>query len=74
MTGIWAGTVRIQPATRTGPHHHGDLESVIYVLMRRALTRWGDRLEFASEAGTRDFICVPRTCPARKSTPARTSR
>jgi uncharacterized RmlC-like cupin family protein len=28
---IWAGTVAIQPDAKTGVHHHGDLESVIFV-------------------------------------------
>jgi uncharacterized RmlC-like cupin family protein len=29
---IWAGTVTIEPGAMTGPHHHGPLESVIYVV------------------------------------------
>jgi uncharacterized RmlC-like cupin family protein len=60
---IWAGTVEIQPGSRTGPHHHGSLESVIYVLRGRARMRWGDRLEFGSEAGPGDFIYVPPHVP-----------
>ena len=60
---IWAGTVEIQPGARTGPHHHGLLESVIYVLRGRARMRWGDRLEFAAEAGPGDFIYVPPHVP-----------
>ena len=60
---LWAGTVQIQPGAQTGPHHHGPLESVIYVLRGRARMRWGDRLEFASEAGPGDFIYVPPYVP-----------
>jgi uncharacterized RmlC-like cupin family protein len=60
---IWAGTVTIQPGAKTGPHHHGELESVIYVLRGRARMRWGDRLEFTSEAGPGDFIYVPPHVP-----------
>jgi uncharacterized RmlC-like cupin family protein len=60
---IWAGTVTIQPGAQTGPHHHGHLESVIYVVRGRARMRWGDRLEFASEAGPGDFIYVPPHVP-----------
>ena len=60
---IWAGTVTIQPGAQTGPHHHGHLESVIYVLRGRARMRWGDRLEFAAEAGPGDFIYVPPHVP-----------
>ena len=56
---IWAGTVDIQPNAKTGAHHHGELESVIYVLTRRARMRWGDRLEYVAEAGPGDFIYVP---------------
>ena len=58
-----AGTVTIQPGAKTGPHHHGELESVIYVLRGRARMRWGDRLEFASDAGPGDFIYVPPHVP-----------
>ena len=60
---IWAGTVTIQPGAQTGPHHHGPLESVIYVLRGRARMLWGDRLEFTSEAGPGDFIYVPPHVP-----------
>ena len=64
---IWAGTVEIQPGARTGPHHHGPLESVIYVLHGRARMRWGDRLEFAAEAGPGDFIYVPPHVPHQEA-------
>ena len=56
---IWAGTVAIQPDAKTGVHHHGALESVIYVVSGRARMRWGDRLEYVAEAGPGDFIFVP---------------
>jgi uncharacterized RmlC-like cupin family protein len=60
---IWAGTVTIQPQAKTGAHHHGELESVIYVVSGRARMRWGDRLEFIAEAGPGDFIYVPPFVP-----------
>jgi uncharacterized RmlC-like cupin family protein len=60
---IWAGTVRIAPDAKTGAHHHGDLESVIYVLRGRARMRWGEALEFVAEAGPGDFIFVPPFVP-----------
>jgi uncharacterized RmlC-like cupin family protein len=61
--GIWAGTVVIEPAALTGAHHHGHLESIIYVLSGRARMRWGDRLEYTAEAGPGDFIFVPSYVP-----------
>jgi uncharacterized RmlC-like cupin family protein len=53
---IWAGTVSVQPNARTGAHHHGNLESVIYIVSGRARMRWGEQLEFTAEAGPGDFI------------------
>ena len=41
---IWAGTVTIHPNAKTGAHHHGPVESVIYVVSGRARMRWGHRL------------------------------
>src|SRR5262245_35168928 len=55
---LWAGTVTIEPNAKTGAHHHGELESVIYVVSGRARMRWGERLEFTAEAGPGDFIYV----------------
>jgi uncharacterized RmlC-like cupin family protein len=60
---IWAGTVKIAPNAKTGAHHHGALESVIYVVRGRARMRWGERLEFVAEAGPGDFIFVPPYVP-----------
>ena len=60
---IWAGTVTIHADAKTGAHHHGQLESVIYVLKGRARMRWGERLEFTAEAGPGDFIFVPPFVP-----------
>jgi uncharacterized RmlC-like cupin family protein len=60
---IWAGTVRIKPDAKTGAHHHGELESVIYVIKGRARMRWGEHLEFTAEAGPGDFIFVPPYVP-----------
>lgn len=60
---IWAGTVAIAPDAKTGVHHHGPLESVIYVVRGRARLRWGERLEYVAEAGPGDFIYVPPYVP-----------
>ena len=60
---LWAGTVHIHANAKTGAHHHGPLESVIYVVAGRARMRWGERLEFTAEAGPGDFIYVPPFVP-----------
>ena len=60
---LWAGTVVVHPNAKTGPHHHGELETVIYVVRGRARFRWGERLEFVDEARSRgiSFTFLP-TC------------
>ena len=60
---LWAGTVTIHPNAKTGAHHHGPVESVIYEVRGRARMRWGERLEFCAEAGPGDFIYVPPFVP-----------
>ena len=60
---LWAGTVTIHANAKTGAHHHGHLESVIYVLKGKARMRWGEKLEFTAEAGPGDFIYVPPYVP-----------
>jgi len=61
--GLWAGTVTILPGARTGAHHHGPLESVIYVVSGLARMRWGERLEFTAEVGPGGFVFVPPYVP-----------
>src|SRR6201995_4806374 len=60
---LWAGTVHIHPNAKTGAHHHGHLESVIYVVRGKARMRWGEALEFTADAGPGDFIYVPPYVP-----------
>jgi uncharacterized RmlC-like cupin family protein len=60
---LWAGTVTIDADAKTGVHHHGELESVIYIVKGRARMRWGEHLEFVAEAGPNDFIYVPPFVP-----------
>ena len=62
-TKLWAGTVTIEANAKTGAHHHGALESVIYVVRGKARMRWGERLEFVAEAEAGDFIFVPPYVP-----------
>jgi uncharacterized RmlC-like cupin family protein len=52
----WIGTVSLQPNAKTGAHHHGRHEVAVYVVKGRSQIRWGERLEFATEVGSGDFI------------------
>lgn len=60
---LFAGAVVVEPNAKTAAHHHGELETVLYVVRGRARFRWGDRLEYAAEAGQGDFIFVPPFVP-----------
>ncbi|MCI0398374.1 MAG: cupin domain-containing protein [Chloroflexi bacterium] len=60
---IWAGTVHVEPNAKTGPHHHGQLESIIYVIRGKARMRWGEHLEYTAVAEAGDFIYVPPYVP-----------
>jgi len=60
---LWAGTMLVEPDARTGPHHHGELETVLYIVRGRARFRWGQHMEYVDEAGAGDFIYVPPFVP-----------
>ncbi|HEX5411921.1 MAG TPA: cupin domain-containing protein [Terriglobia bacterium] len=60
---LWAGTVVVGPAVRSGAHHHGELETVIYIVRGHARFRWGERLEYVADAGPGDFVYVPPFVP-----------
>jgi uncharacterized RmlC-like cupin family protein len=62
-TKLWAGTMVVQPDAKTGPHHHGELETVLYVVKGRIRMRWGNQLELSEEARAGDFIYVPPYVP-----------
>jgi uncharacterized RmlC-like cupin family protein len=56
---LWVGFVTMEPGAASGAHHHGDSESVIYMIRGRARFPFGDRLQEVAEAGPGDFIYVP---------------
>ncbi|MBI4571275.1 MAG: cupin domain-containing protein [Chloroflexi bacterium] len=56
---LWAGYVTMAPGARSGVHHHGPVESAIYVISGRARMRFGAKLERSVDAGPGDFIYVP---------------
>jgi uncharacterized RmlC-like cupin family protein len=67
---LWAGTMLVQASARTGPHHHGDLETILYVVRGRAKMVWGDQLQYVAEAGPGDFIFVPPYVPHQEINPS----
>ena len=49
----------LEPGAATGAHHHGDQETILYVLTGVARYRWGDELEHVIEAGPGSFVFIP---------------
>ncbi|MBI5288335.1 MAG: cupin domain-containing protein [Chloroflexi bacterium] len=56
---VWMGEVVTEPGFRSGAHHHGNVESAIYVLRGTYRFRWGGQLQHSAEGGAGDFIFVP---------------
>lgn len=53
----------VDPAARTAIHHHGEQETIAYVLNGECYVRWGERGEFGAAAHQGDFIHVPAWLP-----------
>jgi uncharacterized RmlC-like cupin family protein len=56
---IWAGLFEVAPGARTGIHHHGEQQTIAYVLSGTCEIRWGDTGEFSARAKVGDFVHVP---------------
>jgi len=68
--GIWAGITDVTAHAATGTHHHGEQETVIYVVSGHVRMRWGDRLEYEADAGAGNFIYVSPFVPHQEINPA----
>src|SRR3989442_3363949 len=61
---VWAGVALNEALALSGWHHHGDHESVIYVLTGRARLECGPRGKTVLEAGTSGLLLhSPREVP-----------
>lgn len=60
---LWGGLFVVQPGARTGIHHHGEQQTVAYVLQGACEVRWGAHGEYAATAMAGDFIHVPAYLP-----------
>ena len=58
-TSMWGGVFTVEPGARTGIHHHGEQQTIAYVLEGTCEVRFGERGEFAATATAGDFIHVP---------------
>ncbi|HZD00461.1 MAG TPA: cupin domain-containing protein [Actinomycetes bacterium] len=68
--GIWAGLVRTAPGMVSGWHHHGDYDTVIYVLTGSLRMEFGPHGSRVVEAGPGDFVYVPKGVVHREGNPS----
>jgi uncharacterized RmlC-like cupin family protein len=67
---MWGGVFSVEPAARTAIHHHGEQDTIAYVLSGSSYVRWGERGEFSTELRAGDFIYVPAWLPHQEINPS----
>jgi uncharacterized RmlC-like cupin family protein len=70
---LWAGTFLVEPGTKTGIHHHGEQDTVVFVLEGEAIVRWGDLGEHRATVGRGDFLHVPSWLAHQELNPSTTT-
>lgn len=68
--GMWAGFVRTEAGMVSGWHHHGEYETVIYVLAGALKMEFGPEGSNTVEAGPGEFVYVPKGAVHRESNPS----
>jgi uncharacterized RmlC-like cupin family protein len=68
--GMWSGLARTEPGMVTGWHHHGEYESVIYVLTGLLRLESGPGGADLVQAAPGDFVYVPKGAVHRESNPS----
>jgi uncharacterized RmlC-like cupin family protein len=68
---LWAGVFVVEPLAKTGIHHHGEQDTVVYVLEGEASVRWGESGEHSVAVGVGDFLHVPGWLPHQELNPSK---
>ena len=69
-TALWGGLFEVKPRAHTGIHHHGEQQTIAYVLEGVCEVRWGAHGEYLAEASAGDFIHVPAYLPHMEINPS----
>ena len=69
---MWGGVFLVEPGARTGIHHHGEQDTIVYVLEGESLVKWGERGDFEATARAGDFVHVPAWLPHMEINPSAT--
>jgi uncharacterized RmlC-like cupin family protein len=68
---LWAGIFVVEPSGKTGIHHHGEQDTVVYVLEGDARVRWGALGEHSATVRAGDFLHVPSWLPHQELNPSK---
>lgn len=69
-TSLWGGTFTVEPGAKTGIHHHGGQETIVYVLEGSSYVRWGEHGEHEVTVHAGDFLHVPAWLPHQEINPS----
>src|SRR5260370_16903236 len=72
VSAIWGGLFEVEAGSRTGIHHHGEQETIAYVLSGICEVRWGEGGESVARAKAGGFIHVPAFLPHLEINPSKT--
>jgi uncharacterized RmlC-like cupin family protein len=67
---LWAGVTMAEPNSASTVHHHGPLETVVYVAEGRGKLRWGHRLDNETDLEVGDFLFIPPFLPHQEINPS----
>jgi uncharacterized RmlC-like cupin family protein len=70
-TGLWGGTFTVEPGAQTGIHHHGEQETIVYVLEGLSYVRWGEHGEHEATVHAGEFLHVPAWLPHQEINPSK---
>jgi uncharacterized RmlC-like cupin family protein len=70
VSSLWAGIFVVEPSPKTGIHHHGEQDTVVYVLEGAAVVRWGEFGEHSATVSASDFLHVPSWLPHQELNPS----
>jgi uncharacterized RmlC-like cupin family protein len=71
VSSLWAGVFLVEPSAKTGIHHHGEQDTVVYVLEGEACVRWGHLGEHSVTVSSGDFLHVPSWLPHQEINPSK---
>jgi uncharacterized RmlC-like cupin family protein len=68
---LWGGIFVVEPSAKTGIHHHGEQDTVVYVLQGEAVVRGGEHGENSATVRPGDSLHVPAQLPHREENPSK---